>query len=325
MSLQIKFKVEDAQAGERLDKTLAAHPDIGTRSRAEKLIAAGRVMLNDVPLKGSYRCKPGDVYTINWPEPESSALEPWDFPLDIVFEDDALIVINKPSGLVVHPSLGHAQNTLVNALLAHTENLSMGFNEKRPGIVHRLDKETSGLLVVAKTNEAHAHLSAQFKARTVHRVYRALVFGRPLNSQGKVESFLGRHPGDRKRFASLKNLATPNAGKRAVTHYKTLATSKGLSLLECRLETGRTHQIRVHMTELGLPLIGDALYGAKSRVSGIANMPLRTALHKMDRIGLHARELGFTHPVTGKHLQWIAAWPDNLLPILDLLEIESGK
>ncbi len=314
---RVQFHVNETHEGQRLDKVLASHPDILTRSRAEKLIGEKRVSLSGKFLKASYRCRSGEVYEIEWPAPEPTTLVPWDFPLEIVFEDECLLVINKPSNMVVHPSLGHSQRTLVNALLAHTETLSMGFNERRPGIVHRLDKETSGLLVVAKTNEAHAHLSAQFKARTVHRIYWALVFGRPSKTQGSVESFLARHPTNRKRFAS------GSQGKRAVTHYKMLANHKGLSLLECRLETGRTHQIRVHMSELGHPLVGDSLYGSGSRAKNLSSLSLRNAISDLNRIGLHACELGFVHPLSGRKLSWSVGWPENLKDIVRLLEIRN--
>jgi 23S rRNA pseudouridine1911/1915/1917 synthase len=306
------YSIPEECIGVRLDRALASHPEIKTRSRAEKLIADGRVTLSGKMVKASYKCRAGDCFAIDFPELKASTLEPWNFPLDILFEDPHLLVVNKPAGLVVHPSYGHHTQTLVHALLHHTRDLSIGFNQQRPGIVHRLDKETSGLLVVAKTDTAHEHLSQQFRARTVRRLYWALAHGKFDKPSGTQTTFLGRHPVDRKRFAS------GSIGKRAVTHYRVLGLSKAISHLECRLETGRTHQIRVHLSELGHPIIGDKLYGATPRLKTLPHSELKRSLLAMTRIGLHARELGFVHPVTSEQLFFSVDWPEDLKSIFTL-------
>jgi 23S rRNA pseudouridine1911/1915/1917 synthase len=311
------FTPPEGCVGERIDRALTHHPQIRSRSRAEKLIALGLVQLNGKIIKPSHKCRSGDVFEIQFPPETSSDLTPWDFALDICYEDAHLLVVNKPAGLVVHPSYGHDQHTLVHALLHHTQDLSVGFHEKRPGIVHRLDKETSGLLVVAKTDAAQEHLAQQFRARTVRRLYWALAHGRFEPASGTRTTLLNRHPKDRKRFASA------TSGKRATTHYKVLWLSKNITKLECRLETGRTHQIRVHLSELGHPIIGDQLYGSNSRLKTMSSSILKQNIASMQRIGLHARELGFVHPASGKSLHFTADWPSDLQPILHILESSS--
>ena len=309
-------------AGQRLDKALAQHPQIHSRTRAAKLIESQAVQKEGRSVKPSQLTALGETYQIFFPPPESSTLEPLDLPLDILFEDEDLLVVNKPAGLVVHPAAGHAQDTLVNALIHHTQTLAMGFGEQRPGIVHRLDKDTSGVLVVAKTDLIQNHLAAQFKARTIHRIYWAIVHGQPAPQQNVIESYLRRHPNDRKRFASEKLVPGQEpTGKRARTHYATLYNHLlGLSLLRCRLETGRTHQIRVHLSEMGHPLVGDTLYGAKTYLPRIKSLTIREVLHSLNRIGLHAAELGFIHPRTQQSLIFKAPWANDLKDLLTLLE-----
>jgi 23S rRNA pseudouridine1911/1915/1917 synthase len=303
-------------SGQRLDKAIATLPEITTRSRAAKLIDMDLVRLAGRPVKASLMTQAGQVFEISIPERSKSTLEPFDFPLAILHEDEDLIVLNKPAGLVVHPAAGHSGGTLVNALLHHTRDLAVGFHEERPGIVHRLDKETSGVLVVAKTNPALEGLAAQFRARTIHRIYLALVHGELTKPRGTIESRLLRHPTDRKRFASAKS----GAGKRAVTHFETVRTHPaGVSLMRCKLETGRTHQIRVHMSEARHPILGDWLYGSRPRLTGIRNLQLRKIVSAMKRIALHATELGFIHPRTGQRMDFRAPWPEDLKPQLDLL------
>lgn len=308
---KITFPVPTQYAGLRLDKVLVDEESfkevISTRSYAQNMIEKGYISINGERTKASYALKASDVIDIIIPEVKPTELVPYDLKLDIIFEDDDLIVINKPAGLVVHPSAGHEQNTLVNALLHHTKNLSMK-NEERPGIVHRIDKETSGLLVVAKNDKAHEHLSLQFKNKTTHRIYYAVVEGRPRLGKATISSYLARHPNDRKKFASVRinnRILTEfeegfEKGKWAVTHYQTIQSSQSKSLVRVQLETGRTHQIRVHMSEMGHTLVGDMTYGfsaKKAKELGIT------------RFYLHAAELGFIHPKTKEPMKFLIDWP----------------
>lgn len=286
--------------GERLDKFLGTLPFVSSRTRGGELIAAGLVTLKGKPVKAAHRLQTGMQLEVRIPESTSSELRPLDAPLDLLYEDRDIVVVNKPSGLVVHPAAGHAQDTLVNMLLFHVNHLSMGFAEHRPGIVHRLDRDTSGILVVAKNDRAHHGLATQFRLKHAHRLYWAIVHGTPKFKTHTLRSFLARHPQDRKRFAS----SGTEQGKYAVTHYKTLQTlPSGLSWLACKLETGRTHQIRVHLSEEGLPIVGDPIYGLrrKSKVDDLAG-----------RLLLHACELGFEHPLTHENLFFRLGWPEEV-------------
>lgn len=311
--------VEADGAGIRLDKWLSTWPEISSRSRAAFLIDESRVLVNAQPGKASLLLKTGDEVSVSFPEAQSSELKPLKMSLDILFEDRDVLVVDKPSGLVVHPAAGHAEDTLVNALIAHTDDLAMGFGEERPGIVHRLDKETSGLLVVAKNDAAQASLVSQFQERSIHRVYQAVCYGEVAKPVGRIESWIARHPTDRKRFASLlgndrKILRDaenpPSNGKWAATTFKRLSIKHGMSFLELKLETGRTHQIRVHLSELGHPLVGDSLYGSDRRIKSISSLGIREQIQHLSRFLLHARELGFNHPRTGERLMFKAEWPD---------------
>lgn len=308
------YTVELSNAGQRLDKWLAQLEEISSRSFAQDLIDKNHVTVNGRIEKASIVLKTNDIVHIQLLETaEATELLPYEYPLDIVFEDDDVIVINKPCGLVVHPAAGHQQDTLVNALIHYTQNLSMK-NELRPGIVHRLDKETSGLIVVAKNDQAHDFLADQFKNKTSHRIYYALVDRELKNNSGKIQSYLTRHPVDRKRNASLKNnnkiISTFNSaiteGKWAVTHYNKLASSRAdknntFNYLKLKLETGRTHQIRVHLSDLGHPLVGDLTYGYSKQ---------NYLKFKLSRFFLHAAELGFTHPKTNQFLLFKCKWPE---------------
>jgi 23S rRNA pseudouridine1911/1915/1917 synthase len=302
--------VSPEQAGQRLDKFLATLDFVPSRSRAVELIEAGLVTAEGRKLKASLNLRAGLSLKIELPDPTPATLLPLAAPLDIMFEDEDLVVVNKPSGLVVHPAAGHAQDTLVNILLHHVKTLAMGFGESRPGIVHRLDRDTSGILVIAKNDRAHHHLARQFRMKTAHRIYWALVQGVPPLKAGTFRSHLARHPQDRKRFAVNAN----GVGKSAVTHYKLKKTLPSkISWMECILETGRTHQIRVHLSTAGLPILGDPIYGPKrSKVS--ANLPLT-------RLALHATELGFEHPRTHEKMFFKAGWPDDLLPLVKALDL----
>lgn len=303
----------------RLDKALALIEAIGTRSRATYLIDNSAVLLNSKSVKASTTIKEGDLIEVHLPQAKPVGLVPYDFPLDILFEDDDIIVINKPSGLVMHPAAGHEQDTLVNALLAHTKNLSMKFGEERPGIVHRIDKETSGIIVVAKNDKAHESLTQQFKERSTHRIYYAVSIGTSPTLYGTIKSYLARHPVDRKKYSSIlgKNKKplgesdeTPEYGKWAITHFECLKRVKGLSYMKLKLETGRTHQIRIHLSEQGLPIAGDSLYGADRKIKNISSSEVSADIKNLNRFLLHAAELGFSHPRTNERMLFVSPWPE---------------
>lgn len=306
------FVITTELSNQRIDKALASHPLIQTRSRATFLIENSFVTINNKTIKPSYKTKLDDTFTITLPNKVESSLDPYDLKLDILHEDNELIVLNKPAGLVVHPSLGHHNKTLVNALIHHTKDLSMGFQEHRPGIVHRLDRETSGLLVVAKNDFVHENLAKQFKNRSVHRIYWALVFGTPRERVKKITSSLGRHPTQRQKFAAVKT-----GGKLSVTNYEVLKTALGISHLKIKLETGRTHQIRVHLSELGHPIVGDQIYGGSRKLQTLVNPNLKFIVSQMCRIALHAKELGFIHPKTRKELFFDSTWPQDLVNLIE--------
>ncbi|MDA1127213.1 MAG: RluA family pseudouridine synthase [Chloroflexi bacterium] len=295
-----EFIVSRVVKGEsRLDQYLAGQDTGLTRSRLQRLIVEGQVLVNDGPAKPSSKVREGDRVTLSVPPPRPSGLVAQDIPVTVVYQDRDLVVIDKPGGLTVHPGPGHPDNTLVNALLAMCPDIQGIGGEIRPGIVHRLDKDTSGLMMVAKTHDAHNNLSAQIKARQVTKGYLALVEGTPAPSQGKVDAPVGRHPRRRTRMAVVVG------GKEARTGYRLREGFPGYSLMELYLETGRTHQIRVHMAHIGHSLVGDTLYGHKS--------PL------VNRHFLHAFHLAFQHPVSDEPLEFRTELPDDLTPAIDTL------
>ncbi|MFS8825477.1 RluA family pseudouridine synthase, partial [Synechococcus sp. R6-6] len=252
-----QIRVTEKQQGLRLDRGLAEQLPELSRSRLQQLIRQGQVWLNGQPCRDKDRpLQAGDEVEVRIPPATPTALQPEPIPLDILYEDDDLLVINKPRGLVVHPAPGHASGTLVHALLAHCPHLSGINGELRPGIVHRLDKDTTGALVIAKHDQAHQHLQAQIQAKTARRIYLGVVFGRPAQSQGTVSAPIGRHPVDRQKMAVL----TPGQGRVAVTHWQVLERLGNYTLMQFELETGRTHQIRVHAAHMRLPIVGDPLY-----------------------------------------------------------------
>ena len=284
----------------RLDQYLAGQDTGLTRSRLQRLIAEGQVLVNDGPVKPSHKVRKGDRVTLSVPPPRPTGLVAQDIPVAVVYQDQDLVVIDKPAGLAVHPGPGHPDNTLVNALLALCPDIQGIGGEIRPGIVHRLDKDTSGLMMVAKTHQTHNNLSDQIKAHQVTKGYLALVEGFPAPAQGKVDAPVGRHPRRRTRMAVVVG------GKEARTSYKTREKFEDHSLLELYLETGRTHQIRVHMAHIGCPLVGDTVYGHKSPLAG--------------RHFLHAFHLAFRHPASGEPLEFQTVLPDDLAPVIDALQ-----
>ena len=288
------------ESGERIDALLTRTLSSLSRSQVQKLLEQGMVTLNGRELKKNFRCSAGEGYEVILPEPAELPLIPQNIPLDVVYEDGDLIVINKPRGLVVHPAPGHPDGTLVNALLWHCgDSLSGIGGQRRPGIVHRIDKDTSGLLIVAKNDFAHQGLSAQLADHSLCREYEALVRGNFKQDSGTVDKPIGRHPVDRKRMAVTEKNAKP-----AVTHWQLLASYRGYSHILCRLETGRTHQIRVHMASIGHPLLGDFTYGAPSPEKGLEGQCL------------HARRLRFVHPRTGEHILLETELPAYFMDVL---------
>ena len=326
--LQVTAGEEDA--GTRLDKLLAQRVDGLSRARIQALIRSGNITdaggrsIDD----SACRVKPGDTFKVVLPPPVAAEPRAEKMPLSVVYEDSDLIVIDKPAHMVVHPAPGHAEGTLVNALIAHCgESLSGIGGVRRPGIVHRLDKGTSGLLVVAKNDAAHQGLADQFAAHgadgRMHRAYRALVWGKPLRPRDTISARLGRSQSNRTKIAVTRG----EAGRHAVTHYellRTFETEAGpVSLLRLELETGRTHQIRVHLAHVGMPVLGDSIYGSgfKAKVGRLGDGP-REALETLGRQALHAAELGFEHPLTGRSLQFESPLPADMASLLNALEAD---
>ena len=292
-------------AGVRLDAFLSADGAL-TRSQAARLIAEGRVRVNGKPAAKSARLSGGETVTVDVPQLRETALPPQDIPLDVVYEDDDVIVVNKPTGLVVHPAPGHPDGTLVNALLHHCgDSLSGIGGEKRPGIVHRIDRDTSGLIIAAKNDAAHLALSAQLKDHSLSRTYECLVTGNMKQDSGTVDAPIGRSSADRKKMAVVPT------GRRAVTHWEVVARYPGVTHLRCRLETGRTHQIRVHMDYIGHPILGDTVYGAKKPVPGLTGQCL------------HATGLRFIHPRTGEPVELHCPLPPEFTAMLQKLQNKS--
>ncbi len=310
------WTVGPESVGARLDR-FVADQGVGTRAQVKRSLLEGRLTVDGlVPAKAGTKLKLGEQVTFRPPVATlGGPLVAEDLPLEIVHEDDAVLVVNKASGVVVHPAPGHPTGTLVNALLFHVEGLTCGEDAKRPGIVHRIDKDTTGLLVVAKTDAAHAHLAAQFAAHTTHRRYRAVVHGTKLDDEGTLSTWFGRSRRDRKLMTGRVT-----SGRRATTHWRVLARGRGLSVLELALETGRTHQIRVHLSERGYPIIADPLYGRPvPKVGGAATLEFAAA-RRMPRVALHAAELGFVHPTTGSLLTFSAPDPPDLAALVAAVE-----
>jgi 23S rRNA pseudouridine1911/1915/1917 synthase len=311
------FAALDGDSGQRVDRLIAERLPALSRSRVKALIEAARVTIDGATIANpSFRVKPGQLVAIDVPPAIDDHPEAQEIALDIRYEDSELVVLDKPAGMVVHPAPGNPDSTLVNALLAHCGDSLVGIGGvKRPGIVHRIDKDTSGLMVVAKTENAHAKLSAAFADRSIERAYWAVVWGVPAPREGVIDKPIGRSPKNRKKMAVVPQ------GKVAITHYKVIRPlGLAVSLVECRLKTGRTHQIRVHMTEIGHPLVGDPVYGKAPARARLLDGPAGAALKGFSRQALHAWLLGFDHPITGEHLRFESALPADLAELLANLE-----
>ena len=314
----LTLRVDAADAGARIDKYLSERADL-TRSAAVRLLEEGDVSVCGASVSKNYKVRLGDEISINYPEPEPDTALPENIPLDVVYEDADIIVVNKPVGMVVHPAAGNPTGTLVNALLYHCKGSLSGIGGVlRPGIVHRIDKDTSGLLVVAKNDRAHLHLAEQIKEHSAHRIYRAVCVGNIKEDEGTIDLPIGRHPTDRKRMAVIRD--PDREARDAVTHYRVLARFAGkaawgnaFTYIECRLETGRTHQIRVHMAAKGHPLLGDDVYGGANTPFGARHKSLITGQT------LHACELHLTHPTTGERMHFTAPQPPEMTKLLEIL------
>ena len=319
MNQTLHLSVPAENQGERLDRFLAMAQTDLSRSRLQSLIRDGLVLVNQVAGRSSQRLREGDVIEVALPvRPVGASLEPEDRPLDIMFEDEWLLVVNKPAGLVVHPGAGVTSGTLVNALLHHDPLIAQVGGPGRPGIVHRLDKDTSGLMVVARRERTYRALVEAIQSRAVSRVYSALVWGDPREDEGTIETAFGRHMRDRTRMAVLKS-----GGKPARTHWRAVERFGAATLLQVRLDTGRTHQIRVHLQHLGHPVLGDPLYGGRDKKQLRLSLSQRSLaaelLGCLLRQALHASELGFSHPVTGGDLRFNQAVPEDFARVLDML------
>ncbi|WP_243369669.1 RluA family pseudouridine synthase [Geotalea sp. SG265] len=316
----IELTVPENVEGERLDTFIARNVETLTRAAVQRLVESGMVTVDGVPPKPSLKLKGGERVTVVVPPPVEAAPVPEDIPLEILYEDRDLIVVNKAAGMVVHPGAGSSSGTLVNALLGHCTDLSGIGGELRPGIVHRIDKDTSGILVVAKNDAAHLALSEQFREHSIKRIYYAIVYGSLKGDTGRLESVIGRHPTDRKRMSGKAR-----HGKHAVTHWRVIGRYPGMCLIRLRLETGRTHQIRVHLSEAGYPLVGDEVYGGGARLASVKDPVLRRLIKELGRQALHAKTLGFIHPSTKEYLEFDTELPRDMASIIGHLEQPAQK
>jgi 23S rRNA pseudouridine1911/1915/1917 synthase len=319
---RIRIEIPEHKSKERIDIFLAHEVAGVSRSQIQKAVKDGLITVNGQSVKARHQVQPFEVIEIIITRPPPPDILPESIPLHIVFEDEYLIVVNKPAGMVVHPAYGHSNGTLVNALLGHCNSLSVINDPTRPGIVHRIDKDTSGLLVIAKRDDVHRHLAMQFSRKKVQREYRALVWGKIKSGSGTVDTLLSRSTKDRKK------IAVSGTGKTAVTHYTVLERFSFTSFLKLNLETGRTHQIRVHLAHLGNPVFGDQTYGGRSRqLAGLNHSKTRLAvslLEMMPRQALHAKTLGFQHPVTKEMVFFDSDLPEDMALVLQKLR-ESDK
>jgi 23S rRNA pseudouridine1911/1915/1917 synthase len=318
-----RIVVDKGQTAVRIDKFLMDRIPNASRSKIQTAIDTEAVLVNEKPTKSSYKIRPLDLITISLPEPpREDVVIPENIPLNIVYEDEELIVVNKVAGMVVHPAYQNWSGTLVNALTYHFQNLPTSQNgEGRPGLVHRIDKDTSGLLVIAKTEKAMTYLAKQFYDHSIERTYHAIVWGEPDPEQGTIDVNIGRSPKDRKLTIAFPE---GDMGRNAITHYKILKKFRYVSLIECKLETGRTHQIRAHMKYLGHPLFNDATYGGDKILKGTTFTKYRQFIDNcfkiLPRQALHAKSLGFIHPVSKKFMQFDSELPQDMKELLDKWE-----
>lgn len=313
-----KFEIPKGQLFVRIDVYLTNMIPNATRNKIQNAASSGNIFVNNIPVKSNYKIKPLDIIQVMLSHPPfENRIDPEDIPLDIVYEDDQLLLINKPAGLVVHPGHGNYTGTLVNALAFHFENLPKNSSE-RPGLVHRIDKDTTGLLVIAKTETAMTHLAKQFENKTSEREYIALVWGNVKDDQGTIEGNISRHIKDRMQ---MQVFADPEIGKPAITHYKVLERFGYTTLISCQLETGRTHQIRVHMKHIGHTLFNDARYGGDLILKGTTFTKYKQFIDNcfkiLPRQALHAKTLGFTHPTTGKMMRFDTKLPQDMLDCIE--------
>lgn len=300
---EVVFEITPEMEGERIDKCISNYVETLSRSYIQKIIKEGKAYINDAPVKSNYKVRVDDKVQFTIPDCEEPDIPPQDIPLDIIYEDKDVLIVNKPKNMVVHPAPGHYEGTLVNAIMYHCHNDLSGINGVlRPGIVHRIDKDTTGSLIICKNDEAHRKIAEQLKEHSITRKYRAIVYGRISNDEGVVDAPIGRHPTDRKKMA-----INERNGKPAITHYKVLERFEKYTYIECQLETGRTHQIRVHMTSIGHPLLGDEVYGN-------AKCPF-----KLEGQMLHAMTIGFIHPSTNQYVEYEAPLPEYFERLLQIL------
>ncbi|MBN1458968.1 MAG: RluA family pseudouridine synthase [Armatimonadetes bacterium] len=324
---RVSFRVPPQAEGRRLDAFLADACEALSRSQAERLAKAGKILLNGRTALPGRRLETGDTLELEMPEEVTAELRPEDAPLDILFEDDHVIVINKPSGLVVHPGAGRESGTLVNALLAHTHDLAAGAGRHRPGIVHRLDKDTSGLLIVAKTEASYSELSRQVRQREIERRYLTLVWGRIREDRLVIDVPIGRHQRERKRMAAVTQPQEGRTVRTAKTDVVVLDRFAQMALLEARLETGRTHQIRVHLSHLGHPVVGDRTYGLRRARQERAKLDTKTAdlVARLKGHALHAHFLRFHHPTTERELSFSVPPPPDMSVLIQHMSAQKTK
>ena len=308
----IQFPVDSEPV--RLDLFLSNELQSETRASVQRLIDSGNILVDGKLVRPSLKLKGGELVSVEIPEPVAAEPDVEDIKLVVLYEDSDLIVVNKAAGMVVHPGAGNSSGTLVNALLAHCKDLSGIGGELRPGIVHRIDKGTSGVIVAAKNDRAHQSLAAQFSAHSIKRLYLALIYGSPQEDSGKIDNIIGRHPTDR-----LRRSGKARHGKHAVTRWRVRERYGRISLVELRLETGRTHQIRVHMSEAGYPLLGDPLYPDGGRFNNLTDTKLRKLITVLGRQALHASVLGFIHPATGEYMEFKSEMPADMLDLIGYL------
>jgi 23S rRNA pseudouridine1911/1915/1917 synthase len=315
---QSRYVVGENEQGLRLDVFLSQMDSSLSRSQAKRLIEDGDVLVEGKSARGSHRLKPGETVSLRKPPPVLSEIVPEEIPLDILYEDEAIIVVDKPPGMVVHPAAGNYSGTLVNALQFHCRSLSGIGGVMRPGIVHRLDKGTSGLMVVAKSDEAHRHLSEQFNKRQVSKHYTALVHGNLREDEGVIDAPVGRHPVERKKMSTKSR-----RGKEALTRWKVLERFGAFTLMEAKIDTGRTHQIRVHLSSIGHPVVGDSVYGGSKRT--VEAPAMRAVLKKLTRQALHAGRLSFIHPVTGQEMSFVSPLPEDMAEVIHFLREKAAE